>query len=85
MRVAAIYRVQAINQQTLICSHRAVQARNFPLELYRNVQHFIASLAMSMGGRDKDIHSYGPCLRPYDWYGGGNGQGAHRSRSCELQ
>jgi hypothetical protein len=36
MRVAAIYRVQAINQQTLICSHRPVQARNFPLELYRN-------------------------------------------------
>ena len=34
---------------------------------------------------DKDIRSYGPCLRPSDWYGGANGQGAHRSGSCGLQ
>jgi hypothetical protein len=38
-----------------------------------------------MGEHDKDIRNYGPCLRPYDWHGGGNGQGAHRSGSCALQ
>ena len=38
-----------------------------------------------MDEHDKDIRNYGPCLRPYDWHGGGNGQGAHRSGSCGLQ
>jgi hypothetical protein len=34
---------------------------------------------------EKDIRSYGPRLRPHDWHGSANGQGAHRSGSCGLQ
>jgi len=38
-----------------------------------------------MDEHDKDIRNYGPYLRPYDRHRCGNGQGAHRPRSCGLQ
>jgi hypothetical protein len=40
---------------------------------------------MSMDEYDKDIRRYGPCLRPYYWHGGGDGDGPHRLGSCGLQ
>jgi hypothetical protein len=33
---------------------------------------------------DKDIRSYGPCVRLYHWHGGGDGHCAHRLGSYGL-
>jgi len=45
----------------------------------------VASITMSTDDHDKDIRSYDPCLRPYDWDGGADGHRAHRLGSCGLQ
>jgi hypothetical protein len=45
----------------------------------------VASITMSTNEHDKDIRSYDPCLRPYDWDGGGNSHSARRLGSCGLQ
>jgi len=39
---------------------------------------------MFLDEHDKDIHSYGPCVRLYHWHGGGDGHCAHRLGSCGI-
>jgi hypothetical protein len=39
---------------------------------------------MSLDEHDKDIHSYGPRVRLYHWYGGGDGYSAHGLGDCIL-
>jgi hypothetical protein len=40
---------------------------------------------MSLNEHDKDIRSYGSCVRLYHWHGGGDGHSAHRLGSSGLQ
>ena len=49
-----------------------------PWEQHPDIQHDVVSVAMSMDQHDKDIRSYGPCVRLYHWHGSGDGHFAHR-------
>jgi hypothetical protein len=40
---------------------------------------------MSVDEHDKDIRSYGPCVRLYHWHGGGDGHSAHQLGNCILR